>query len=378
MVKDGKIIPNARVYVFAITPNGTRFITRILTGPKGVGGATLSIRDIIKPIDDWNKMEKRSFILYPGLYITAVGEDGEYEYFGASSVKLPLTLTGPLSVQKKVQLKDKLRVSKKMYSAQESGRSISVEQQAPPWAQLIWSEEHTRRETVLQVTTDAHSMASVAYLIEKNKEVAFKCTYSITSEIDDEVIVEWSIGAEISWVISSTEKYLTMDVVPNSVGYVSFMAAVNYECWRYEEPADSGQYFLEHRVYIMYYWPDTLDKIKGDDEITGKQELLKSKSGQGWDQSVYTVYFHYATSYSFAIPVGTIVKLLASPYLPAALEVPIDVELVLKDTTAINADARIFAEEGYIVDIYLIEVWRTLNAYYHIPAWALILTTRTG
>lgn len=376
VVRNNKVISNAQVYIFAVMPNGTCFITKISSGAGGIAGTTLSIKEVIKPIYDWNGKEKRSFKLHPGLYMTAIGKDGEYKYFGVSSIKLPLTLNGPLFVQTKLQLKDKLEIPKKLYSAQRNRKNINTRQQAPSWAWLVWTEEHEMRVTTLKVTTDAHSRASVGYKVKINEQVAFKCTYSVTRKINDEIIIKWSIGAEISWETANIGKSLIMEVNPNNVGYISFKAIVHYECWEYDEPADGDEYFREHRVYITYYWPETLDTIKGTDEITGSQEFLESASGQGWDQVATIIYLHSDISYSFAIPVGTFVKILLSwTRFPGALKVPIDVNLVLKHITAINADARIYAEQGYIVDVYHIEVWRTLNAYYRIPPWVLKLKT---
>jgi len=376
VVRNDKVIPNAKVYVFAVMPNGTCFITKLSTGTKGVAGATLSIREIIKPMYDWNKKEKRSFTLHPGLYITAIGKDGEYKYFGVSSVKLPLTLTGPLFVQTKLQLKDKLEVPKKLYSMQGNGKNVNVKQQAPPWAWLVWVEEHEMRVTTLKVVTDEHTRAHIGYTIEKYADIGIECTYSITRKIDDEIIVKWKIGAEISWPVTEIKKALTLDVNPNSVGYISFKAVVRYECWEYDEPADGDEYFREHRVYIASYWPETLDTIKGTDEINGSSEFLESASGQGWNKVATIVHFQKIISYSFAIPVGTLVRvLLAWAGFPAALRVPIDVNLKIRQETAITTYAEIYAEYGYTVDVEYTEAWRTLNAYYHIPAWALILET---
>jgi len=65
VVRNDKVVPNAKVYVFAVMPNGTCFITKLSTGTKGVAGATLSIREIIKPMYDWNKKEKEALHYIP-------------------------------------------------------------------------------------------------------------------------------------------------------------------------------------------------------------------------------------------------------------------------------------------------------------------------
>lgn len=149
------------------------------------------------------------------------------------------------------------------------------------------------RVTTLEVVTDAHTRASVGYKVKINEQVAFRYTYSVTRKIDDEIIVKWNIGAEISWETTNIGKSLTMKVNPNIVGYISFKAIVRYECWEYDEPADGDEYFREHRVYITYYWPETLDTIKGTDEITVSQGFLESASGQGWNQVVTIIHFSF-------------------------------------------------------------------------------------
>jgi len=373
VLKDGNIIPGANVYVFALAPNGTRLIATACTNQYGIAAFQLSIRNIIKPIIDWNSAEKRSFTISPGLYITSIGVYNNTIFFGSASTKLPLTLTGPLTASIKLDLKHPIKkVESKIKMA-----STDIQQQAPPWARLIYSAQTTMRETFFKVSTDQNTKASCAYLVEQYKEVAFKCTYSVTKVIDDSIVIKWTIGAEISWVTSQIESVLGLDVSQNSIGYISCLAAINYECWEYEMPADGGELYREHRAYISYYWPDSLQTVKGEDDIEGNQIFLKSATGKGWNTVATIVYLHWHVSQEFAIPISKFIKFIAATFFefPQALNVPIDVDLIFKSTDAICADVRVYGVEGCTINVYKVEVWRTLNAYYQIPAWAIILRT---
>jgi hypothetical protein len=370
VLKDGNTIPGANVYVFASAPNGTRLIATACTNQYGIAAFQLSIKNIIKPIIDWNQAEKRSFTINPGLYITSIGVYNNTIFFGSASTKLPLTLTGPITTNINLDLKHPM----KKVEAKVKMVSTSIQQQAPPWARLIYSTQSAMRETFFKVSTDQNTKAGCTYKVSQNEEVAFKCTYSVTQKIDDSVVIEWTIGAEISWVTSQIGKYFYFEVNPSGTGYLSSLVAINYECWEYDYPAD-GEVYREHRVYIAYYWPDTLDKVMGEDDIEGNQVLLDTATGEGLDKYVYGVFLHWDVSLEFAIPVTKFIKLLAAPTFPKALAVPIDVDLILKSATAINALVNIAGVEGYTIYIYRIQVWRTTNAWYQLPAWAIILRT---
>jgi hypothetical protein len=82
-------------------------------------------------------------------------------------------------------------------------------------------------------------------------------------------------------------------------------------------------------------------------------------------------------SQEFDIPISTFIKFIAATFFefPQALNVPIDVDLIFKSTDAIWAYVEVYGVEGCTINIYKVEVWRTLNAYYQIPAWAIILRT---
>jgi hypothetical protein len=373
VLKDGKTIPGANVYVFALAPNGTRLIATACTNQYGIAAFQLSIKNIIKPIIDWNQAEKRSFTINPGLYITSIGVYNNTIFFGSTSTKLPLTLTGPITTNVNLDLKHPIKkVETKIKTV-----STNIQQQAPPWAQLIYSAQSTMRETVFKVSTDQNTKASCGYLVEQYREVAFKCTYSVTKVIDNSITVTWSIGAEISWVTSQIYKTLVFDVGQSSTGYVSFLAAINYECWKYEMPADGGELYREHRTYIVYYWPDSLQTVKGEDDIEGNQIFLRSVTGAGWNTAAFIVYLHWHVSQEFGIPISKFIKLIATLFskFPQALNVPVDVDLIFKSTDAICADVRVYGVEGCTINIYRVEISRTLNAYYQIPAWAIILRT---
>jgi len=369
VVNGGRVVPGVNVYVFAITPNGTRFVKSASTNQYGIAAFELLIRDVINPLISWNQAEKRSFTLNPGLYITAFGRYNNTLYFGTGSVKLPLTTIGPIFKSITINLEHKIsNVESKlgMYYAR---------QQAPPWAKLIYTEQKTMRETFLKIVTDQNTKASCTYKAEQYKEIAFKCTFSVTLAADDSIKLPWSIGAEISWVVSQIEKVLEFNVAQNSIGYVSCLVAINYECWEYEEPADGGELYLEHRVYIVYYWPDSLQTIKGDDDIEGNQIFLKSALGKGWDTPATAILLCAKVSQEFDIPIFTFIVGITFPELPLALRVPIDIDLVLKEAYSIWADVRVYGVEGVTINIYYIKVYRTLNAYYQLPAWAIILKT---
>ncbi|MEM1550010.1 MAG: hypothetical protein QXE58_01575 [Candidatus Methanomethylicia archaeon] len=371
VVKDGKTVLGVHVYVFAIAPNGTRFVKSAVTNQYGVASFELSIKDIIKPVMDWNKAEKRSFTINPGLYITTLGKHNNTLYFGAGSIKLPLTLTGPIFTSTTINLQHKITKTQQKIKTS----TMDMKQQAPPWAKLIYSEQKTMRETFFKVITDQNTKASCGYLAEYNKEVAFKCTFSVTLKSDNSIEVPWSIGAEISWVTSQTEKALTFDVDQNSIGYVSCLVALNYECWEYEEPADGGELYLEHRIYAQYYYPDSLQTTKGEDDIDGNQIFLKSTVGKGWNEVATIVYLYSQVSQEFAIPIITFILGIQFSKLPATLRVPIDIDLVIKEAYSISADVRVYGVEGVTINIYYIKVYRTVNAYYELPAWAIILKT---
>jgi len=373
VLKDGNTIPGANVYVFASAPNGTRLIATACTNQYGIAAFQLSIKNIIKPIIDWNQAEKRSFTINPGLYITSIGVYNNTIFFGSASTKLPLTLTGPITTNVNLDLKHPIkRVETKIKTV-----STNVQQQAPPWAQLIYSAQSTMRETVFKVSTDQNTRAHCGYVVEQYEEVAFKCTYSVTKVIDNSITVTWSIGAEISWVTSQIKKALVFDVGQSSIGYVSFLAAINYECWEYEMPADGGELYREHRVYISYYLPDSLQTVKGEDDIEGNQIFLEPATGKGWNEVATVVLLHQDVSQEFAIPVSKFIKFIAATYFefPQALNVPVDVDLILKSTYAIGAYVEVYGVDGCAINIYRVEVWRTLNANYKIPAWAIILIT---
>jgi hypothetical protein len=142
-------------------------------------------------------------------------------------------------------------------------------------------------------------------------------------------------------------------------------------------PADGGELYREHRTYIVYYWPDSLQTVKGEDDIEGNQIFLKPATGAGWNTIATVVYLHWDVSQEFDIPISKFIKLIAATFFefPQALNVPVDVDLIFKSTDAICADVRVYGVEGCTINIYKVEVWRTLNAYYQIPAWAIILRT---
>jgi hypothetical protein len=373
VLKDENTIPGANVYVYAVFPNGTKLVATTCTNVYGIAAFQLSIKNIIKPIIDWNQAEKRSFIINPGLYITSIGVYNNTIFFGSASTKLPLALTGPITTNINLDLKHPIKkVETKIKTV-----STDIQQQAPPWAQLIYSAQSTRRETFFKVSTDQNTRAHCYYVVEQYREIAFKCTYSITKVIDNSIVVKWTIGAEISWVTSQIKNTLDFSVGQSSIGYVSCLADIIYECWEYEMPADGGELYREHRTYIVSYWPDSLQTVKGEDDIEGNQVFLEPATGKGWDKAATAVLLQEKVSQEFDIPISTFIKFIAATFFefPQALNVPIDVDLIFKSTDAIWACVGVYGVEGCTINIYKVEVWRTLNAYYQIPAWAIILRT---
>ncbi|MEM2537886.1 MAG: hypothetical protein QXE38_01070 [Candidatus Methanomethylicia archaeon] len=369
VTKDYKAIPNVNIYIFATAPNGTRFIKATSTNEHGIATITLSIKDVIKPLIDWNEAEKRSIKLHPVLYITAIGKYEGYKYFGVESTELPLTAIGPLKANVIVELTDKLT------KVEEKLGTIITEQQAPPWARLIYSKEESKRETLFKVVTDQHTRATAYYEVTKYGIVGFKCTFSVTLYPTNNIIIPWKIGKEITVISNSESNEVTFSVGQNSVGYVSCLVTCTYECWEYEEPANGGEVYREHRVYIRYHLPETLMAVKGDDDIEGTEIYLKSAAGKGWNTPATGVNLEGDVSMSFAIPVFGFVINIPQQYLPIPLKIPIDVALVIKTGYAVRASVHIFGEEGYTVYVYYIEVRRTVNAYYNFPTWAIVLKT---
>ncbi|MCR6623880.1 MAG: hypothetical protein NDF58_04890 [archaeon YNP-LCB-024-027] len=368
VLKDGNTIPGANVYVYAVFPNGTKLVATTCTNVYGIAVFHLSVKDVIKPIINWNQAEKRSFTINPGLYITSMGVYNNTVYFGSASTKLPLTTSGPIITSVNLELRHPI----KKVEGYAKMASTNI-QQVSPWAKSIYSAQKTMRETFFKVSTDQNTKASCGYLVEQYREVAFKCTYSVTKVIDNSITVTWTIGAEISWVTSQIKKALGLDVSQNSVGYISCLAAINYECWEYEMPAD-GEVYREHRVYIAYYWPDTLDKVIGEDDIEGNQVLLDTATGKGLNSIATILYLDWQ---ELAIPISKFIKYISIKYLdfPQVLNVPLDVNLVFKSAHAICAHVEVYGVEGCTINIYKVEVSRTLNACYQIPAWAIILRT---
>jgi len=371
VAKDGKAISNANVYVFAITPNGTRLMAVASTDSQGIATFEFSIGEVIKPIIDWNSIQK-TIKISPGFYITVIGRVGEYKYFGTGSVKLPLKTIGPLTISTIVELRDRLL---KVEGALSS--TVNYKQQAPPWATLVYSKEESLRETLFKVATDSHTKAAVGYVMKKYGEIAFRCTYAVTLKYSGTIIIPWKVGEEISWVTSQTEKELVFGAGQNSVKYISCLVTFTYECWEYEEPADGGELYREHRVYIRYYLPDSLDTTKDIDDINGTEQFLKSAPGQGLDPEnpSTVIILQEDVSTLFALPGFGFVREIPLVYLPASLVVAIDVCLVLKSGYAIDATVMVYCESGYAVSVYYIKVYRTVNADYSLPCWAIILKT---
>jgi hypothetical protein len=371
VVKDGKAVSDANVYVFAVTPNGTRLMAVASTDNQGMATFEFSIGEVIKPIINWNSIQK-AIQISPGFYITVIGRVGEYKYFGTGSMKLPLKTIGPLITSTMVELKDRLL---KVEGALAS--TVNYKQQAPPWATLVYSKEESLRETLFKVATDPHTGAAVGYTMKKYEEIAFKCTFSVTLKYSGTIIIPWKVGNEISWVTSQSEKELVFGVEQNSVKYISCLVTFTYECWEYEEPADGGELYREHRVYIRYHLPDSLDTTKGVDDIEGTEQFLKSAPGQGLNfaNPATVVTLQEDVSTQFALPGFGFVCEIPLDYLPGSLVVSIDVCLVLKSGYAVTASVTVYCESGYTVSVYYIKVYRTVNADYSLPCWAIILKT---
>jgi hypothetical protein len=371
VVKDGKAVSNANVYVFAITPNGTRLMSVASTDGQGIATFEFSIGEVIKPLIDWNSVQ-RDIQINPGFYITVIGRVGGYKYFGTGSVKLPLKTIGPLITSTIVELGDRLL---KVEGALTS--KVDYKQQAPPWARLVYSKEGSLRETLFKVTTDPRTTATVDYTMKKYEEIAFRCTFSVTLKYSGAIIIPWKVASEISWVTSQSEKTLLFNVPQSNVKYISCLVTITYECWEYEEPADDGELYREHRVYIRYHLPDSLDTTKGVDDIDGTEQFLKSAPGQGLYPADPTtdVKLRGDVGTQFAVPVFGFVRGIPLDYLPVSLVVSIDVCLVLKSVYAIDATVIVYCESGYIVSVYYIKVYRTVNADYSLPCWAIILKT---
>jgi hypothetical protein len=371
VVKDGKAVSDANVYVFAVTPNGTRLMAVASTDNQGMATFEFSIGEVIKPIINWNSVQK-AIQISPGFYITVIGRVGEYKYFGTGSMKLPLKTIGPLITSTIVELKDRLlKVEGTLAS------TVNYKQQAPPWATLVYSKEESLRETLFKVATDPHTVAAGGYTIWRNREIAFKCTFAVTLKHSDRIILPWKVGEEISWVVSQSEKDVVFGVQQNSAKYISCIVVYAYECWGYEEPAGGDELYREHRVYIRYHLPDSLDSIKGVDDIEGFEQLLKSTPGKGLypEDPTTAVMAHWDISEQFAIPGFGFIRGIPSCYLPKSLVVPIHVCLVLKSKYAIDVVVMIYCESGYTVSVYYIKVYRTVNADYSLPCWAIILKT---
>ncbi|MCR6624206.1 MAG: hypothetical protein NDF58_06530 [archaeon YNP-LCB-024-027] len=371
VVKDDKAVSDANVYVFAVTPNGTRLMAVASTDNQGMATFEFSIGEVIKPIINWNSVQK-AIQISPGFYITVIGRVGEYKYFGTGSVKLPLKTIGPLITSTMVELKDRLL---KVEGALAS--TVNYKQQAPPWATLVYSKEESLRETLFKVATDPHTTATVDYTMNKYEEIAFKCTFSVTLKYSGTIIIPWKVDKEISWVTSQSEKTLLFNVPQSSVNYISCLVTFTYECWEYEEPADGGELYREHRVYIRYHLPDSLDTTKGVDDIGGTEQFLKSSPGQGLYPANPTtdVKLREDVSTQFALPGFGFVRTIPLDYLPVSLVVSIDVCLVLKSGYAVDATVIVYCESGYTVSVYYIKVYRTVNADYSLPCWAIILKT---
>jgi hypothetical protein len=155
------------------------------------------------------------------------------------------------------------------------------------------------------------------------------------------------------------------------------LVTFTYECWEYEEPADGGELYREHRVYIRYHLPDSLDTTKGVDDIEGTEQFLKSAPGQGLNfaNPATVVTLQEDVSTQFALPGFGFVCEIPLDYLPVSLVVSIDVCLVLKSGYAVTASVTVYCESGYTVSVYYIKVYRTVNADYSLPCWAIILKT---